>query len=298
MPKRSRLPIVLSLLALSCGLAVAQVQTGPLIGPQNPKPVPADQATGKPLPSPAPAPGGNALPSPAPLPSPEPLKPAAPDSNATIDFDNIAKIPYEALIKIAQSDAAQPKDADIYTLRISSKIESVTPGQIELFLDREKAAQVLKVDANGYFMVPHTAELLEENPDLVSNQPKGSLNLEVKLSLPKPELPDIVDGRVRYQALFDPILELHEAMRKVDPTFGMPDQQQFAIEIATGSEGWVKVQREFGARTLAPDKAGSVWLIYEKLHYDENPEIQIMPLDSELSVRPVTAAQAADIRAR
>lgn len=274
MMKRDRLSIVLCSLILALTSARAQVQTGVV---SDPPPV---------------------APTPAPLPSPAPLTPAAPDTNANIDFDNIAKIPYEALIKIAQSDAAQPKDADIYTLRISSKIETVKPGQIELFLDRTKAPHVLKVDANGYFMVPHNAELLAENPDLVSNQPKGSLNLEVKLSLPKPELPKITDGRVRYQELFKPIIVLNDAMRQVDPNFGQPEQQQFAIEIATGTEGWVKMQREFGARTLAPDKAGSVWITYEKLLFDENPEIQIMPLDSELSVRPITAAQASDIRSR
>lgn len=286
MPSNCRLPIVLSVLALTCAPAWSQVQTGEV--PANPS-SPA---------VPAPTPGGKPLPSPAPLPTPAPLKPAAPDTNANIDFDNIAKIPYAALIKIAQSDAAQPKDAEIYTLRISSKIETVVPGQIELFLDREEAPQVLKVDANGYFMVPHNAELLAENPDLVSNQPKGSLNLEVKLSLPKPELPEITGGRVKYTALFDPIIQLNEAMQKVDPNFGRPGQQQFAIEIATGAEGWVKVQREFGAKTMAPDKTGNIWLIFEQLPYDEDAEIQIMPMDSELSVRPVTAAQAADIRAR
>ncbi|MCB1065967.1 MAG: hypothetical protein KDN20_23995 [Verrucomicrobiae bacterium] len=248
---------------------------------------------------------GEAPPKPGPLPSPAPLNivptaplPPATDAGAKVDVNSIAKIPYEALIKIAQSDASQPKDAEVYTLHISSKIEGVTPSQIQLYLDRPAAPKVLKVDANGYFLVPHNEELMKENPDLVSNQPKGSLNLEVKLSLPKPELPAITDGQVSYQALFKPILLLNDSMKQVDPNFGDPDQQQFAIEITTGVEGWVRMQRKFGARTLAPDTDGSVWIAYEKLHFDEDPTIQIMPKNAPLSVRPITAAQAAAIRAR
>lgn len=230
--------------------------------------------------------------------NPAPAAPAAP-GGAPVDINNIAKIPYEALIKIAQSDAAQPKDADIYTLRISSKI-GVPVAQIELFLDRPTAPETLTIDPNGYFLVPHNSELLKENPDLVSNQPKGSLNLEVKLSLPKPELPQIKEGKVTYQALFKPIQLLNESMRKVDPTFGEPDQQQFAIEFNTGVAGGVKLQRQFGARTLKPDEKGSVWIVFDPVLFEEDPSpvIQVAPPAAPVSVRPISAAQAAEIRAK
>lgn len=223
--------------------------------------------------------------------------PAAGAATSAVDLDNIATIPYQALIKIAQSDASQPKDATVYTLRISSKI-GVPVSQIELFLNRAAAPEKLTIDANGYFLVPNTAELAKENPVLVSNQPKGSLNLEVKLSLPKPEMPAIKNGKLTYQELFKPILTLNASMQKVDPLFGQPEQQQFAIEIATGAQGGVRVQRQFGARTLKPDSEGIVWLVFEKLLFDENPEIQITPGTAALSVRPVSAARALDIRAR
>ena len=292
---RAILPLVAGLVVIPA-ISGAQVRTGetppapPLFGPSS--------NTGAPATAPAP-------PAPAPTPAPAPAEPIRnsdlPDPSLAvdgIDFGKQAKIPYEALIKIAQSDATQPKDAEIYTLRISSKIGSVKPDKIELYLNRTAGPQVLKVDPNGFFSVPHNETLLKENPELVSNQPKGSLNLEVKLSLPKPELPEITDGRVRYKALFQPILNLNDSMRKMDPNFGRPGQQQFAIEITTGAEGWVRLQRQFGARTLKPDAAGQVWITYEELLFEENPEIQIMPTTAALSVRPVTAAQAAEIRSR
>ena len=290
--------LVVAILPVS---APAQIRTGesnpapPLFGPTpTGAPTPAPPAPTPPVP-----PGATATPG---TPAEPPLRdPDAPDPSLAvdgIDFGRQARIPYEALIKIAQSDATQPKDAKIYTLRISSKIGSVKPDKIELYLDREQGPQILKVDPNGFFSVPHDEILLKENPELVSNQPKGSLNLEVKLSLPKPELPEITDGRVRYKALFQPILNLNDSMRKMDPNFGRPGQQQFAIEVKTGAEGFVRLQRQFGARTLKPDAAGQIWFVFDQILFDENPEIQVMPFDAEFAVRPVTAAQASEIRSR
>lgn len=287
-----RLPLLAGAILGSVSLLSAQAPPAPANPPAGPPQPPLFGPIGARGPGAAPAAG---LPttgpvSPVPPPGPAPAVPG-------VDIDNIAKIPYAALIKIAQSDASQPKDADIYTLRISSKI-GVPIAQIELFLNRQNSPEKLAIDPNGYFLVPHNAALLKENPELVSNQPKGSLNLEVKLSLPKPELPKITDGRVNYQDLFKPIQVLNESMRQVDPSFGAPGQQQFAIEFTTGVAGAVKLQRQFGSRTLKPDEQGSVWIIFEKVLFEENPEIQVTPPQAAVSVRPISAAQAAAIRAK
>ncbi|MCP5541993.1 MAG: hypothetical protein H7A52_17760 [Akkermansiaceae bacterium] len=245
----------------------------------------------------APAPSTPAAP-PAPsganVPPPALLRPPA--AAGEIDLDNLAKLPYSEVIKIAQSDASQPPDATVFMLKISSKT-GVPVSAIELFLDRTTSPQPLKIDANGFFSIPFNEELMKENPDMVSNQPKGTLSLEVKLTLPEPEMPKVVDGRVAYQELFAPIVTLNEAMRRVDPTFGEPGQQQFALEIAISRENVVKVRRQFGSRSLSPDDTGSVWMIFEKLLYDENPMV-IVPEQAEISVRPVSAARAMDIRSR
>ncbi|MBL9154334.1 MAG: hypothetical protein JNK37_17725 [Verrucomicrobiales bacterium] len=291
-------PIILLPLVLSASLGwsrLATAQTPIQTGPSAPAPSPAPGA-----PLFGPVGGGSPVPAP---PAPAPVAPtaaapkAAPAAPATVDIDDIAKIPYEALLKIAQSDASQPKDAEIYTLRISSKI-GVPVTQIELFLDRPAAPEKLSIDPNGYFLVPHNPTLVQENPDLVSNQPKGSLNLEVKLSLPKPELPKIVEGKVKYQDLFKPVQLLNESMRQVDPLFGMPGQQQFAIEFTTGAQGGLKLQRQFGSRTLQPDEKGCVWILFDKVLFDENPDVLVAPPQSPVSVRPVSAEQAAAIRAK
>lgn len=239
----------------------------------------------------------------APAPATPPAAPAAaaaesaaPTIQDPAGTPDLAKLPYKELIKIAQSDAKQAETAETYTLKISSKL-GVPPGQIKLYLGKKEGPFPLEVDQNGFFQVPFSWQLMEENPLLVTNQPKGSLNLQVDLSLPEIDPPKVMDGKVKYRELFAPILELNESMRRVDPEFGKPDRQQFAIEITPGDGGTVKIQREYGSRTLKPDENGSVWLVFEKLLYEEKTDI-LMSEGAAVCVRPVTAEQALAIRAK
>ena len=264
---------------------VAQESSGVVTGPSGKPPVPAPKT---PPPKPAPAPSGLSQPG-APVSSPSP----------SYDPNNPATLPYAALIKIAQTDAnqadaSQPDVVTVYTLKISSK-QGIPPSLFQLHLDRKSGPQKLEVDQFGFFQVPYNKELVEENPNLVTNQPKGSLNLQVKLSLDKPEWPKPVDGQVTYQSLFDPVLKLNKQMQQVDPLFGEPDQQHFAIRIKSSKESTVKIIRSYGARTLAADEQGHIWLIYEKLLYEENPKIHV-PAGAEFGALPITPQQAMAIR--
>ena len=100
------------------------------------------------------------------------------------NYSNLARLPYRQLISIAQSDSSSKPEAESYKLNIKSRNSLVTSSDIELFLDLEKGPLVLVVDNDGFVEVPHTEALIEANPDLVANQPKGSLNIFVKLEIP------------------------------------------------------------------------------------------------------------------
>lgn len=216
-------------------------------------------------------------------------------SGRPLDYNNLARLPYRQLIKIAQSDAKANADADSYKLRIQSRNPSVKPTDIELFLDRDKGPHVLVVDNDGFVEVPHTATLLEENPDLIANQPRGSLNIFVDLEVPKVPPPKIVDGKVEYRELFRPLVVIQDEMRKVDPTFGLSGQQ-FVLEIETGEEP-IKITRALGSRTFRPNSRGKIYMIMESYLYEENPEVQI-PDNAKMNVLPASPEEIEDIRSR
>lgn len=217
-------------------------------------------------------------------------------SGKPLDYTNRARLPYQQLIRIAQSDARNKEEDKSYRLRIQSRSESVKSKDIELYLDLKDAPLVLVVDNDGFVEVPHRPDLLEANPDLVANQPRGSLNIFVDLEVPKVTPPKIVDGKVSYQELFRPLVQIQEEMRKVDPTFGLTGQQQFVLEVETGEEP-VKITRDFGARTYRPNSQGKVYMIMESYLYEENPQVEV-PDDAKMNVLPVSPEEIDDIRSR
>lgn len=217
-------------------------------------------------------------------------------SGRPLSYNDLARLPYQQLIRIAQSDAKSKPEAESYKLRIQSRNPSVKPGNIELFLDLKDKRILLPVDNDGFFEVPHTATLAAENPDLVSNQPRGSLNIFVDLEVPRVSPPAIKDGKVLYQELFRPLVEIQTEMRKVDPTFGLTGQQQFVLEIETGEEP-IKITRAFGSRTYRPNSRGKVYMIMESYLYEENPEVQI-PDKAKMNVLPASPEEIEEIRSR
>lgn len=216
-------------------------------------------------------------------------------SGRPLNYSGLARLPYQQLIRIAQSDARSKPEADFYKLRIESRNKSVKSSDIKLFLDLESGPLALVVDNDGHVEVPHTKELLALNPDLIANQPKGTLNIYVDLEVPKVTAPDFSEGKVRYQELFRPLVQIQDEMRKVDPTFGLAGQQ-FVLELETGEEP-VKITRELGSRTFRPNAEGKVYMIMESYLFEENPEVGL-PRDAKMNVLPATPEEIEDIRSR
>jgi hypothetical protein len=173
----------------------------------------------------------------------------------------------------------------------------VKSADIELFLDVPDKPLILVVDQDGFVEVPNTEELYEANPDLVSNQPRGSMNIFVDLEVPKVEPPKIGDdGKVKYQDLFKPLVEIQNEMKKVDPTFGLTGRDQFVLEIETGEEP-IKITRTFGTRTYRPNSRGKVYMVMESYLYEENPEVEV-PKDIKMNVLPASPEEIQEIRSR
>jgi hypothetical protein len=239
--------------------------------------------------------------------SQEPEKPAAPSpaaevatpetlSGRSLAFNELARLPYQQLLRIAQSDARAKSDAASYKLRIQSRNPKITPKDIELFLDVKDKPLVLVIDNDGFVEVPHNKELVDANPDLVANQPRGSLNIFVDLEVPRVSPPEIKDGKVAYQELFRPLVEIQAEMRKVDPTFGLSGQQQFVLEIETGEKP-IKITRDLGSRTFRPNPRGKVYMIMEAYLYEENPQVEV-PDGAKMNVLPASPEEIDEIRSR
>lgn len=223
--------------------------------------------------------------------------PAETLSGRPLAAGELARLPYTHLLRIAQSDARAKPDAASYKLRIQSRNPNVEPKDIKLFLDIKDKPLALVVDNDGFVEVPHRPDLVEGNPDLVANQPRGSLNIFVDLEVPKVAPPDIKEGKVAYQELFRPLVEIRAEMRKVDPNFGIsPTDQQFILEIETGEEP-VKITRALGSRTWRPNPRGKIYMVLETYLYEENPQVEV-PDSAKINVIPASPEEIDEIRSR
>lgn len=119
-----------------------------------------------------------------------------------------ATVPYRALFRMAELtpdriDGSTNVPA-LFTVR--SRIPAMRPQDIRLELEvRKGKAIALSVDSHGAFALPISRALYDENPDLVANQPKGTMMIERARPLAGAD-GEILglgeDGRVRYADLF------------------------------------------------------------------------------------------------
>ncbi len=208
-------------------------------------------------------------------------------TSAAGDSDKFAQLPYHELVKIAQSDSSQPKDKDRLTFVLASR-KGVPLEQITLVLQLKKGGLPLPIDDQGHFSVPFSNELMDENPLMVSNQPRGSLSLKFTLAVPemgKIDPPKVVDGKVKYQAVFQSLVRFQEAMKKVDQRFGEEGAQRLAVQCVTGGAA-ITIHQKFGSRKLSAGDDGAVWLLYDARLFQENPDISV-PEGAEFNLRPV-----------
>lgn len=210
--------------------------------------------------------------------------------------DEFAQLPYHELVKIAHSDSSQKKEEDQLTFTLAST-KGVPFDQIKLTLQLKKGPISLPIDGKGHFKLPFSDQLIDENPLMISNQPRGSLSLKFTLAIPemgKMEPPNIVEGKVKYQAVFQSLVKFKEAMKKVDTKFGEDGSQQLAVQCITSGKS-VTIHQKFGSRTLKADKDGEVWLLYNERLFQENPDISV-PDGTEFNLRPLTVEKAKEIK--
>ncbi len=220
---------------------------------------------------------------------------------AVSDFchaQSVAAIPYREVIRIARGDQEDP-GVKSYRLKIRSSLD-VPPEKIMLELQSSENPEFLIVSSDGYFEVPNSKDLYAENPFLVSNQIKGSLNISFDIEVPPFAPPEIVGGKISYTKLFAPLIEMQKHVRKVKPSFGLVGSDQFALKIKTDQpivirrESGPEGRKVLGARTYRPIE-GVVYLLMEAYMFEDDPLVEI-PGTVQMELVPVDPVSAEKLK--
>jgi len=167
-----------------------------------------------------------------------------------------ASVPYAAVYEVLKASAlAQGHERVRVRQRVASRLPGVAPDRIELVVHARSGQLVLRPGPDGAFSFPLDALLLAENPQVTSNQPRGSLSLSVVLDL---VLPAGGEWRVRdVLAAMDEAGQVLAAM-PAGPNSGPVQGIEFYFE-RTG-EGRLSVQGR-GERQYLADEDGRVVLM-------------------------------------
>lgn len=159
---------------------------------------------------------------------------------------------YQAL---ETADAARRFDRLVAIQRVESKLDGVKPNQIKIVIRSSNGDMDVPVKGDGEIAFPVTADLLDENPVVVTNQPRGSLTLSVTLALRLPAASRVpVESLLAALAQADALL----ARRTGAGTPGRVVGVEF--QFAAGTPGGITL-RGANERWLMPDASGRVRLM-------------------------------------
>jgi len=208
-----------------------------------------------------------------------------------------AKIPYAVIYKIAAAEFNQIENLKSQETRliISSALPGVKPRDIKLYIDSKNGKIPLRLNSDGTFSFPLREDLLEENPFIVANQPKGSMQLKATVELrgSTEAKGQVVSGKykVRYTDLFSirtiqeqvvdqitgDVIEHADRLRPHESTTWSefkPTRPTRSSAVIHGRNGNVKV---------GPDQDGVIRIKYDSKLAEENPLVTF-PSAGELKV--------------
>ena len=191
--------------------------------------------------------------------------------------DTNAVIPYKTLDDMFQPiSEVNPTKLEIHVF-VSSRNKAVHPSDISLTIRSETKGMIpVTINTNGQILkFPHTKELHHENPPVISNLPKGTLNLTITMQLPPSD-----ELTFRYSRLGDGVAEINKSIKAqagMVMSLLAPKVQGVVFLFPKASAGKAKVEiaSAAGKREYTADKDGVIKLKLEKPLLAENPEVEV-----------------------
>ncbi len=148
--------------------------------------------------------------------------------------------------------------------RVTSRLPGVAPHDIRLSIQSRRGAIAVPVADDGRIDFPMQVALREENPDVVTNQPKGSLQLTVAYEL--------VLGNGLRIAWDDLAAAVTQAERAMAGQIGDAHVTGAEFRFGPGSEASITLAGK-GERLLMADEAGRAIVMFDEAATREKPAL-------------------------
>ena len=187
-----------------------------------------------------------------------------------------AAIPYKAMDDLCQIAAGADQSKLLVQVFVSSRNRSVQGSDITLIIQSAKEGKVpLQISSNGQIVnFPHRKELVRENPFIVANQPKGTLNMFLRY-----EVPPVEELTFKYSRLGNASAEANKMIKSQAGLLSLaaPKSQGvvFAFPKESAGKARVMIRAAAGTKEFTADEKGMVKLKLENSLLSENPDVQL-----------------------
>ena len=165
--------------------------------------------------------------------------------------DEPGKVPYAAIYQVLQPGLIMDDYPRLRAVqRVESRMPGVEPATVRIWIDAAAGTIEVPIDQRGHARFPLTDALLAENPAVRSNQPQGSLNIQVALEA---RLPD--QREIPYQQVWEAIEQAQSALDRLGGSYAGAEVQCIEYRFA-GSDREFLVSADEYEQKLIADASG------------------------------------------
>jgi hypothetical protein len=182
-----------------------------------------------------------------------------------------ARIPYSMVCQIQKSQA---KVSQTYTnlqivLRMRSLTPEVTPRDLRVYIDSKNGPIPVKLDGEGNFSVPIRDGLLDENPWIVVNQPKGTMKLEWNVGV----IGLHPTSGMRYRDLMRPLQDVQSFGSEIARSGSKLTVLGLKLMFTKEKETTIVIRAKQGDRVFKTGPNHALVIPLEAALLEENPEV-------------------------
>ena len=182
----------------------------------------------------------------------------------------------EPLRKISDLKYVKP------VIRVKPESETIKPSDVTFTIEAKAGPIRFAPKADGTIELPLTDALCAENPNMVSNQPEGSVSFAVGID---PQIPPVKS--LDYRSLDQLRREWSEAVSRQSLVWRAlaPSPKAFQLAFEAGRAASAEIRLPQGVRKLVADANGDLVIPFESAWADANPAIVLSEMPKRIGLR-------------
>ena len=167
-------------------------------------------------------------------------------------------------------------------VRVKPRSESVKPGDVAFTIAAKSGPIRVTPTADGVIDLPLTDALCAENPDIVSNQPEGTVQFEASID---PQIPPV--QQLDYRLLDELRRQWDEAVSRQNFFYRTlaPSARAFHLAFEPGRAASAEIRLPQGVRKLVADANGDLVIPFESSWASANPAIVLSEMPKRIGLR-------------